>query len=276
MSMPQILYGTAWKKSRTANLVTAAIKVGFRGIDTAGQPKHYDEVGVGAGIAAALNSGLTRQSLYIQTKFTPLAGQDPAHVPYDPAAPLAEQVAQSFASSLRNLQTSYVDCLILHSPLPNAHDMAEVWRAMEAVVQQGGARRLGISNCSRLTELESLYRIAKVKPSVVQNRFYAKTGYDRELRMCCRAHAISYQSFWTLTANRDMLAHSALRALSLKYGRTAPQILFRYLTQSGITPLTGTTNATHMQEDLAIFEFELTPVECGTVTKLLSRAMAGQ
>ncbi len=270
--MPQILYGTAWKKSRTADLVTAAINFGFRGFDTAGQPKHYDEIGVGAGIAAALSTELTRQSLYLQTKFTPLAGQDPTQVPYDPAAPLTAQVAQSFASSLRNLQTSYVDCLILHSPLPNARDMTEVWRAMEAVVQQGGARRLGISNCSRLVELERLYRFAEIKPSVVQNRFHAKTGYDHALRAFCRQHQISYQSFWTLTGNRELLAHAKLRACAVKYGRTAPQILFRYLTQSDVTPLTGTTNAMHMREDLAIFEFTLTPFECGAITKLCAGA----
>ena len=70
--IPPILYGTAWKKDRTAELVTLAIACGFRGIDTACQPKHYDEPGVGAGIAA---SGVPGESLYVQLKLTPLGGR---------------------------------------------------------------------------------------------------------------------------------------------------------------------------------------------------------
>src|SRR5687767_3029990 len=110
--MPRIIYGTAWKKERTAELVTKALQAGFRGIDTACQPKHYDEAGVGEGIAPCLNNGLTRADLYLQTKFTPVDGQDPKRIPYDPKATLAEQVAQSFQTSLRNLRTDYLDCLV--------------------------------------------------------------------------------------------------------------------------------------------------------------------
>src|SRR6185437_14453128 len=98
---PRLLYGTAWKKAETARLVTLALQEGFRGIDTACQPRHYDEPGVGAGIEAAVGEALSRSDLYLQTKFTPIRGQDPARVPYDPHAPLAAQVTQSFAASLR-------------------------------------------------------------------------------------------------------------------------------------------------------------------------------
>src|SRR5450631_3893652 len=106
--VPAILYGPAWKKDDTARLVTLAIETGFRGIDTACQPKHYDEAGVGAGVAACLNTTLTRRDLYLQTKFTSVSGHDPARIPYDPKASLGEQLAQSVAASLRNLQTDYL------------------------------------------------------------------------------------------------------------------------------------------------------------------------
>ncbi len=258
---PRIIYGTAWKKADTARLVRTAIQQGFRGIDTAGQPRHYDEAGVGAGMAACLNGGLTRADLYLQTKFTPLDGQDPMRIPYDPQAPLPEQVAQSFAASLRNLQTSYLDCLVLHSPLATAKQTMQVWRAMESLVDTGGVRQLGISNCYSPAQLESLYRSARVKPAVVQNRFYAETRYDREIRALCRRQRIIYQSFWILTANPQVLAHPTIAALGSKHGRTPAQILFRYLTQNDVVPLTGTRSAAHMREDLAIFEFELTDRE---------------
>jgi len=273
-AIPSILYGTAWKKDATAALVELALRLGFRGIDTACQPKHYDEPGTGAGIAACLGTVcqgtlLTREQLYLQSKFTPLDGQDPARIPYDPKASLSVQVAQSFAASLQNLRTDYLDALVLHSPLRNAAHQAEVWQAMELIVEQGGARRIGISNCYQPTALEQLHRSARIKPSIVQNRFHADTGYDREIRAFCRDQAIVYQSFWTLTANPNVLAHRSVQALAAKYQRTPAQILFRALTQQGIVPLTGTRSETHMREDLAIFEFELSADERAAVAALL-------
>jgi diketogulonate reductase-like aldo/keto reductase len=267
VDVPRILYGTAWKKSDTEALVGAAIRLGFRGIDTACQPKHYHEAGVGAGVAACLRgdpgrSGtLARADLYLQTKFTPLPGQDPARIPYDPKSPLPDQVTQSFAVSLRNLRTDYVDGLLLHSPLPSARQTLEVWHAMEALVDDGGVRQLGISNCYRLEQLEALFESARIKPATVQNRFHADTGYDHEIRMFCRRHRLIYQSFWTLTANPQILAHRVVGALAARHRRTPAQILFRYLTQVDVVPLTGTRSAKHMREDLDIFEFELSESE---------------
>jgi diketogulonate reductase-like aldo/keto reductase len=262
---PRIIYGTAWKKTATEQLVGTAIQQGFRGIDTACQPKHYSEAGVGEAVAACLSAGLTRADLYLQTKFTPSSGQDPRRIPYDAQAPLATQVAQSFAASLVNLRTDYLDCLVLHSPLETAEQTMEVWRAIESLVDVGAVRQPGISNCYGLEQLKALYNSARVKPAIVQNRFYAETGYDLEIRTFCKQRRIIYQSFWTLTANPHILAHAAVTCLASKYGRTPEQILFRYLTQSDVVPLTGTRSKTHMREDLAIFEFELTDRECATV-----------
>lgn len=254
---PTIIYGTAWKKSDTAGLVQVALKQGFRAIDTACQPKHYNEAGVGAGIAASLDRNLSRADLYLQTKFTSLTGQDPQLVPYDPRIPLADQVTQSLAASLRNLRTSYIDCLILHAPLENAQQTLVAWSAMETLVADGAVRQLGISNCYHLEQFDLIYKTVNIKPAVLQNRFYAATGYDRELRAYCLQRHISYQSFWTLTANPQIIAHSTVAALAAKYRRTPAQVLFRYVTQIGIVPLTGTRSPAHMQEDLTIFDFEL-------------------
>jgi diketogulonate reductase-like aldo/keto reductase len=266
---PRLLYGTAWKKTQTAALVKQAIECGFRGIDTACQPKHYHEPGVGAGVAASFNGPLTRADLYLQTKFTSLSGHDPKQIPYDPTARLAVQVAQSFMASLRNLQTDYVDCLVLHSPLNDTAQTAEAWQAMEVIVDSGGAKQLGISNCYQLSALENLYRAARIKPAVLQNRFYAETNYDGALRAFCRQHGIIYQSFWTLSANPHLLSHGTITKLAEDYGRTPAGILFRYLTQEDVVPLTGTTSMAHMREDLAIFQFELTPQERAAITALL-------
>jgi diketogulonate reductase-like aldo/keto reductase len=268
--MPGILYGTAWKKERTANLVEQAIGLGFRGIDTACQPKHYHEPGVGAGLSAAYHqTGLCRPDLYLQSKFTPAKGQDPARMPYDAESSLSLQVAQSFATSLKNLRTDYLDGLLLHSPLADEDDLLEVWRAMEEIQQSGGVRQLGISNCYALEQLQWLYEQAHIKPAVVQNRFYDETGYDREIRAFCALHGMVYQSFWSLTANPQILAHDTLKALATQYQRTPAQVFFRFLTQMHILPLTGTTSETHMREDLAIFDFQLVPAEVDAIENLL-------
>jgi len=269
--MPKIMYGTAWKKQHTAALVEQVVTLGFRGIDTACQPKHYHEPGVGDGLAAALakNPGISRADIYLQTKFTPADGQDPARMPYDPKAGLGEQVGQSFAASLANLKTDYLDGLVLHSPLADGRQLLEVWAAMEALYDAGGVKQLGISNCYDLRLLKALHEAARVKPAVVQNRFYANTGHDREILGFCRAQGIIYQSFWTLTANPDILADEAVQTLARKHRQSPAQIFFRFLTQSGIVPLTGTTSASHMREDLAIFDFELAEEERGAVAGLL-------
>lgn len=275
IEMPPILYGTAWKKQRTAALVETAIRAGFRGVDTACQPKHYFEPGVGLGVAACLcdpGLGLRREDLYIQTKYTPVDGQDPNNIPYDPKADLATQVEQSVAASLRNLQTPYLDCLVLHSPLHPWPNTLTVWAAMEAQVDAGHVRQLGISNCYRLDALTDLHQRARTKPVALQNRFYAVTGFDRALRAYCRAHDVKYQSFWTLTANPDLLAHPTIHALAATYHVAPAQILFRYLTQAGVVPLTGTTSVEHMREDLAIFAFELIPAECESVMLAIDAA----
>lgn len=101
--VPALVYGTAWKEDATQRLVATALEAGFRGLDTANQRRHYHEAGVGAALKDALARGLLeREDLFLQTKFTFRDGQD-HRLPYDPAAPVAKQVQQSFASSLEHL-----------------------------------------------------------------------------------------------------------------------------------------------------------------------------
>jgi diketogulonate reductase-like aldo/keto reductase len=257
VAMPCLLYGTAWKKNKTADLVTTAVEYGFRGIDTACQPKHYNEAGVGEAIQRLASKGINRKDLYIQTKFTPLNGQDPFNIPYDKKAPLSEQVAQSFEVSKKNLCVSYVDSLILHSPLENMDRSIIAWQAMEQIYKQGGTKQIGISNCYDLEMLKQLYEAAIIKPTVLQNRFYQDTGYDNNIRKWCQELKIIYQSFWTLTANPQILSSDIVQKIAQTYQKTPAQIFFRVLVDLGIVPLTGTCSDKHMKEDLEIFNFEL-------------------
>ncbi len=271
VKMPRIIYGTAWKKDRTADLVVKAIQSGFRGIDTACQPKHYNEPLVGAALQRLKDHGIEREALFLQTKFTPLSGQDPRHVPYDMNSPVELQVAQSFEVSKENLQTEYVDSLVLHSPMIPHALLMKVWRAMEKIKKTGEARQLGISNCYDVRVIRSLHADANVKPAVIQNRFYQETGYDADLRQWCSNHGIIYQSFWTLTANPHILSSNSVRTIAQKYKKTEAQIFFRYLSQSGIVPLTGTSSEQHMREDLSIFDFKLSSEDLKNVSLLLDQ-----
>lgn len=104
-----VIYGTAWKEDRTESLVAQAIEAGFRAIDTANQRKHYYEEGVGQAVKKAIAArSVPRADLFLQTKFTYARGQD-HRLPYDPKAPVAEQLRQSFESSLEHLGTDYLD-----------------------------------------------------------------------------------------------------------------------------------------------------------------------
>ncbi len=271
VKMPWIIYGTAWKKERTADLVVKAIQAGFRGIDTACQPKHYDEPLVGAALDRLIDHGIKRETLFLQTKFTPLSGQDPKQVPYDKNSPIESQVAQSFEASKKNLRTQYVDSLVLHSPLAPHAVLMTVWAAMETIQKAGGARQLGISNCYNPEVMRQLYANANVKPAVVQNRFYQETGYDADLRHWCSTHDVIYQSFWTLTANPHVLVSKPVCTIARKYNKSEVQVFFRYLNQSGIVPLTGTCSEQHMREDLNIFDFELSSEDLVNVSQLLDQ-----
>ena len=268
ISVPSFFYGTAWKEERTEELTRVALLAGFRAIDTANQRRHYVEAAVGDAVAATLAEGrLKREDLFLQTKFTFLDGQD-HRLPYDPRADVATQVQQSLDSSLAHLRTVYVDSLILHGP-SRARGLADAdwqaWRAMQEEQWAGRARLIGVSNVS-LEQLAALYEEAAAKPAFVQNRCFARTGWDAGVRAFCDGHGIAYQGFSLLTANAGEVQRPEVGRIAGRVGRTLPQVVFRYALQIGIIPLTGTTSETHMLEDLACFDFELSQDDLETIT----------
>ena len=249
--LPSFMYGTAWKKDATTQLVQLAVAAGFRAIDTANQLIHYQEALVGEALQALAKQGIAREALFLQTKFTPTNGQD-HRTPYDASADLTTQVNQSFDSSLAHLHTDYVDSYVLHGPYSRyslgAADR-EVWAAMEALYRTGKTKMIGISNVTA-QQVTQLCAEAMVKPMVVQNRCYAALGWDQEVREICQSHGIIYQGFSLLTANRDVLADPEMRAIAKRLGTGPAQVVFAFAMHIGMLPLTGTTNPQHMKEDL--------------------------
>ncbi len=265
-NIPNFIYGTAWKKEATTSLVELALESGFRAIDTANQAKHYSEILVGE---ALLKSGLKREEIWLQSKFTSLDGQD-HRLPYDPKADLTSQVEQSFASSLEHLHSNYLDSYLLHGPynfpLLGEEDF-EVWAAIEELYKSGKAKAIGISNVN-LKQLEMLLEGSSIKPHFVQIRCYANRGWDEGVREFCQENQIRYQGFSLLTANPQIVQSLAVSDLAQRYQVAPEQIIFRFSQQIGMIPLTGTSDEMHMRADLRISGLELSAHEVDLIKKL--------
>lgn len=176
-------------------------------------------------------------------------------MPYHPLDSLDVQIHTSVASSLLNLAPeegskdgSYVDCLLLHSPLPTIEQTIEAWQLLESYVPVK-IRSLGISNVT-LPILQYIYEHSTVKPSVVQNRFYPQTEYDVSLRAFCRDHGITYQSFWTLSGNPKLLISEPVTTLARATGVSDSVALYALVSNLGIVVLNGTKSSQHMEDDL--------------------------
>lgn len=269
-AVPGFIYGTAWKEDRTATLVDEALSAGFRAIDTANQRKHYDEAGVGEAISRWISSGkIARKDLFLQTKFTFVEGQD-HRLPYDPAATPDTQVLQSFESSLGHLGVETIDSLLLHGPrtrrgLSDAD--REVWRSMEALKNERRVRMIGVSNVTA-EQLELLCRIAELPPAFVQNRCYARMGWDRDVREVCRERGVAYQGFSLLTANVSELGSAEVRDIARRHSASVARIAFAFALGVGIIPLTGTTDPGHMRDDLQAVQIQLSAEELATIERI--------
>jgi diketogulonate reductase-like aldo/keto reductase len=267
--IPSFMYGTAWKEEATTQLVQLAVASGFTAIDTANQLIHYQEAMVGEALQALGKNGIKRDTLFLQTKFTSVDGQD-HRTPYDASADLTTQVRQSFDSSLTHLCTDYVDSYVLHAPFSRrglGEADWEVWAALEGIYQSGKTKMIGISNVAA-DQLAQLCEQAKVKPMVVQNRCYAALGWDKKVREICQVHGIIYQGFSLLTANREVLIYPEIQKIARRLGAGPAQIIFRFAMQIGMLPLTGTTSQQHMQEDLRAEQLTLSSQEVERIEKI--------
>ncbi|KAH8063857.1 oxidoreductase [Aureococcus anophagefferens] len=205
-TMPAVLYGTAWKKAKTAGLVFAAVKVGFAGIDTATAKKHYNEAGVGDGSPAAAR-GRSPSSR---------SGHDPGEAPWgdatDPRARRAER-----AAALANLKVTKLDAFLLHGPSTEARRSGKLmeedfatWAAIARAKRDGLVGAIGVSNVDA-TLLRQFLALPD-PPQIVQNRCFASSGWDYEIRGICREHRVVYEGCSLLTANRDITAGGGPRA----------------------------------------------------------------
>ena len=177
----------------------------------------------------------------------------------------------------------------MHSPMRTLEATLQVWRVFEQFVSEGKVKHIGLSNCYDPRFFDAVIQQATIKPSFMlvvfevyricasyrimysQNRFYAQTGYDLEILKLCRHHDITYQSFWTLTANPNILSSGPVSSIAIRRSLTPAQTLFKYLSELGITPLSGTSSAEHATQDVQAVsnEIRLTQEEKQSISALL-------
>jgi len=136
-------------------------------------------------------------------------------------------------------------------------------RRLEQAREQGD-----VPKTPELPQLASLCDGDGVRPAFVQNRCYASSGWDREVRAFCRTHDIVYQGFSLLTANPEVLASSLVRRIATRERVTPPQVVFRFALAVGMLPLTGTSDREHMTQDLASPSVTLSPDEVESIESM--------
>jgi len=271
MSFPKLIYGTAWKKERTATLVVQAVLHGFKAIDSAGQPKHYQEHLVGEALDTLYQShGIKREDIFVQTKYTSIDGQDTSKpLPYNPTESVTNQVRESFASSLKNLRTDYVDSYILHSPLRTPALTLEAWKVLMDLQDEGKVHKIGVSNCYDVRVLRYIIDYGGRMIDVVQNRWFEGNGWDSDVLQFCKSNGIYYESFWTLSGSPNLLQGPAIQEIVRRTSCTPAQALFSVARAMGVTPLSGTKNEEHMTDASKVDRVEVTDSDLEAVRKAM-------
>eukprot|EP00747_Dinoflagellata_sp_TGD_P114599 gnl/TRDRNA2_/TRDRNA2_171960_c3_seq1.p1 gnl/TRDRNA2_/TRDRNA2_171960_c3~~gnl/TRDRNA2_/TRDRNA2_171960_c3_seq1.p1 ORF type:complete len:453 (-),score=67.49 gnl/TRDRNA2_/TRDRNA2_171960_c3_seq1:78-1436(-) len=284
VKMPRVIYTTVLQKESVEDQVQRAVRAGFVGIQTANQERDYNIRGVGAALSKLFDSGVARDSLFIQAKvnlnYSPEMkfvesfkqdGEGSYVRQIDLGVPIAEQVEASIASSLSNLGLEYLDSLVL--PYTDHESTMVAWNAMAGAKQAGLVRQLGISNLKSLDQLRNLTADASVQPAVVFGEAVAQTAFERELRQLCADKGIYLQSFWTLNANVGLMLSKTMQDLAQKYSVEPSVLFYRYVMglKGAVAMIEDLTN---MKQDLAASNVPLTPEDAQAIEDVLRQAAA--
>ena len=244
--MPIVGFGTFMLSGKTCTqAVTSAINSGYRMIDTA--EAYGNEKEVGEGIR---QSGIDRAELFLVTKVNFKS---------------YENAEQTLTQSLANLQTDYIDLLLLHWPFANYY---AAWRALEKLYAEGKIRAIGVSNFEPDQFLD-LIAYNKVAPAVnqIETNLYCQRITERSWMDKKNVAHMAYAPLGQGNRN-EMFKEPAVLALAKKYGKTPAQILLRFLTQKGTSIIPRSTQINHIKENLDLFDFSLTDDEISQLSVL--------
>jgi diketogulonate reductase-like aldo/keto reductase len=249
--MPQIGLGV-WQVDdgkEVVSAVSAALHAGYRLIDTASL--YGNEVGVGEAIKS---SGIARDQLFITTK---LWNSDQG----------ADKVRSAFEKSLEKLQLDYVDLYLIHWPMPAKELYIETWKELEKLYAEGKIRAIGVSNFLP-AHLDKLLEHTTIIPAVNQIELHPYLP-QYELQKYCKAHGIQVQSWSPIGGTGGtLLTNRVLGELSKRHNKSPAQIVLRWHIQNGLVVIPKSVTPSRIEENIDIFDFELTPEDMMTIGSL--------
>ena len=246
IQMPQVGFGTFMLGGEACTkAVAAAIENGYRMIDTA--EAYGNETAVGDGIK---QSGIDRKELFLVTKVNFKS---------------YENAEQTVMQSLTNLQTDYIDLLLLHWPFANYY---AAWRVLEKLYAEGKIRAIGVSNFEP-DQLLDLIAYNKIVPAVnqIETNLYCQRSVERSWMGKKQVAHMAYAPLGQGNRN-EMFGEPTVLALTEKYGKTPAQVLLRFLTQKGIAVIPRSTKPEHIKENFELFDFTLTANEMTQLSAL--------
>jgi 2,5-diketo-D-gluconate reductase A len=235
--IPQLGFGVFQvPPDETAEVVTHALRTGYRSIDTAAM--YENEAGVGQAIA---DNGVGRNELFITTK---LANDNHGH---DPAL-------RAFEHSLKQLGMDYVDLYLIHWPRPSEGKFVDTWKAFTELKQDGRARSIGVSNF-RAQDIEEIVDATGVAPAVNQVELHPRFQ-QAELRRAHRVHGILTEA-WSPLGQGSLIDDSSISAIAERYERTPAQVILRWHVQLGNVVIPKSVTPERIEENFQVFDFEL-------------------
>ena len=249
LEIPQIGVGTWTLRGDTARRnVCLALEAGFRHIDTA--QGYENEAEVGQGIA---DSGIPRQELFVTTKVATNIMREGS-----------EAVLHSIDESLDKLKTGYIDLLLIHWPVKDC--VKHTWQVMEQSVSEGKVRSIGVSNFNR-HHLDDLLGYATIRPVVNQIEVHPFMTQEENVAY---NHRLGIQvEAWGPFGQGDInvVGHPLLQSLAGKYGKTASQIVLRWIVQRNLITIPR-AKPNHFAENMAVMSFNLTDEDMKTISSL--------
>ncbi|MGM5471890.1 aldo/keto reductase [Bacillus pumilus] len=240
--------------NQVVDAVKAAIRNGYRSIDTAAVYKN--ETGVGKAIK---ESGVKREDLFITSKvWNTDQGYDKALAAFD--------------ASLNRLGLDYLDLYLIHWPGPSAETFKDTWRALEKLYKDGKVRAIGVSNFY-IQHLEELLKDAEVVPAVNQVEFHPKLTLV-ELRQYAKEKGIQIEA-WSPLMQGKLLDHDVLKDMAARYNKSVAQVILRWDLQSGVVTIPKSINEERIKQNADIFDFELSKEDMEKIDALNNNERVG-
>lgn len=240
--MPVLGLGTWQLTNNTANTVAAALELGYKMIDTSGD--YGTQPGIGEGLK---QSGLKRDEYYIVTK---IEETDDAY--------------EATRNNLQELQLSHADLVLIHRP-PATGAGQDLWEGLRRAKNEGLIKDIGVSNYP-IEKMMALIEASGEVPAVNQIE-WSPFGYNEEMLLFCRSYGIALQAYSPLTRD-TRLDNPVLLTMAASYGKTPAQLLIRWNLQMGTVPIVKANQRQHLAENLAVFDFEISPEDMAVLDDL--------